>query len=145
MDEAILQRLADVERLAIEMAGEIEWAGIFGARGPEADEVERTLAKVLRFEPFQAALVQNLKLTFELLRESPGVLAGYVGHQELELEAAGICQSVLKKTLGVAGGDATRQMLRSLALTCKFKRLPLPVTQAPPDVRVPSMRQQLGG
>jgi hypothetical protein len=80
------------------------------------------------------------------LRDNAGraEVKGYVGHQEIELEAIGMIQSSVKRGIH-RRFPAGAIPLEYFPMQIKLRRFPLPFTQGPPNMWVPSMREQMRG
>ena len=131
------QRLREIQTIARELVGEIEWVGLFGF---DDASFRRQVRDRLQQPAFVLVVHDKLDLLFALLERDEQ--DRWVGHQEPELEAAGMVNAALKRVL-MDVSPSSAFLLRYFALTAKFKRIPLPTTQAPPNVWVPGMREQL--
>lgn len=133
------ERLQEIERAADAMLGQVEWCDFPLVPEPTATLLNAALAAAMESADFSALARRDLRTRFGVLRDIAGRLPD---HQEVDLQAAGLVQSAVKaafRGLDPAFGAAVADQ----PVRTKFRRLIHPVVQAPPNVRVPSMRAQL--
>lgn len=134
------ERFEQIKAVAMQMAADIEWAD-FPTVAPEAGgaELRELLTNMAADSDVHVATREILKLLFGQLE---GKLEQISGHQEDELEAAGMVQSSLKQVL-LSINPAMAMITREHLLRTKFRRFPGPVMQAPRNAWVPSLGEQL--
>ena len=144
------ERFKTIKITAMRMAGEIEWFGFAGPSG--AGRRMASSAEIAANPSFIEGVRSALGTVFTLLERS-GAAASVVGHQEVELEAAGLVASAVKHVLLVmegavpptAGEASSVRVFHAWPLITKFRTIRAPVIQAAPGVWVPSMEEQLQG
>lgn len=137
-----LEQLNAIQTIAEELLGEIEWMDL-----PESPAGFRGwMTEFLGMSSFIDLARSYLVLISISLRSSnPNCI---IGHQEpeleAELEAVGLVQAVVKRTLvSVVVSSTIQEKVYALPLLIKFRRWPHPFVQAATNERVASLAEQM--
>lgn len=138
------ERFRAIRVAAHQMAGEIEWAQF---RSPPplcgiARPIGVFFGSMVGSEDFREAVRI-------IVADAMNLLEPHADHlpmiQEVELEAAGLVQYAIKSALKMLFPHVGISALCLTPLTVKFRNIPEPLTQADPNMHVPSLASQRRG